>query len=168
MAMGQNPRTLTAANSVVLFKADGFFDQAIQLQGFQVDNAFTFGDATIGESRIGVDGKQSGGWVSHEVPVTVFLEGNSASRASMEEFYAWMNAHMETARCTLDVTIPSIGRRIVATGFPIRSEEHTSELQSRPHLVCRLLLEKKNKTMLNLRICAPTLRPTVYELRVPP
>src|SRR5436305_9354117 len=28
---------------------------------------------------------------------------------------------------------------------PGRSEEHTSELQSRPHLVCRLLLEKKNK-----------------------
>src|SRR6185503_21198354 len=26
-----------------------------------------------------------------------------------------------------------------------RSEEHTSELQSRLHLVCRLLLEKKNK-----------------------
>src|SRR5438876_5659672 len=28
--------------------------------------------------------------------------------------------------------------------FPIRSEEHTSELQSPVHLVCRLLLEKKN------------------------
>src|SRR5690554_7206226 len=28
--------------------------------------------------------------------------------------------------------------------FGERSEEHTSELQSRPHLVCRLLLEKKN------------------------
>src|SRR2546429_6227706 len=28
----------------------------------------------------------------------------------------------------------------------IRSEEHTSELQSRLHLVCRLLLEKKKKT----------------------
>src|SRR5690554_7346995 len=28
---------------------------------------------------------------------------------------------------------------------PARSEEHTSELQSRPHLVCRLLLEKKKK-----------------------
>src|SRR3712207_7155873 len=26
-----------------------------------------------------------------------------------------------------------------------RSEEHTSELQSRPYLVCRLLLEKKNR-----------------------
>src|SRR5690554_7280805 len=31
---------------------------------------------------------------------------------------------------------------------PDRSEEHTSELQSRPHLVCRLLLEKK-KTNFN-------------------
>src|SRR5690625_5617115 len=29
--------------------------------------------------------------------------------------------------------------------IPERSEEHTSELQSRGHLVCRLLLEKKNK-----------------------
>src|SRR5690625_5615967 len=31
------------------------------------------------------------------------------------------------------------------TGHSQRSEEHTSELQSRGHLVCRLLLEKKNK-----------------------
>src|SRR5256884_1045917 len=30
-------------------------------------------------------------------------------------------------------------------GVLLRSEEHTSELQSRLHLVCRLLLEKKNK-----------------------
>src|SRR5436305_5195317 len=30
-------------------------------------------------------------------------------------------------------------------GRIVRSEEHTSELQSRPHLVCRLLLEKKTK-----------------------
>src|SRR3989442_2004061 len=29
-------------------------------------------------------------------------------------------------------------------GLGIRSEEHTSELQSRPHLVCRLLLAKKS------------------------
>src|SRR2546429_4039934 len=33
-----------------------------------------------------------------------------------------------------------------------RSEEHTSELQSRLHLVCRLLLEKKNKTTSNTQL----------------
>src|SRR5437870_7591150 len=36
-------------------------------------------------------------------------------------------------------------RLISARGEPARSEEHTSELQSRGHLVCRLLLEKKKK-----------------------
>src|SRR2546429_3338697 len=33
-----------------------------------------------------------------------------------------------------------------------RSEEHTSELQSRLHLVCRLLLEKKKKNKANLTL----------------
>src|SRR5437773_8447387 len=34
----------------------------------------------------------------------------------------------------------------LAQRTPVRSEEHTSELQSHHDLVCRLLLEKKNKT----------------------
>src|SRR2546429_3661539 len=40
-------------------------------------------------------------------------------------------------------------RQLLRGGFsrcPLRSEEHTSELQSRLHLVCRLLLEKKKKS----------------------
>src|SRR2546422_5509912 len=39
-------------------------------------------------------------------------------------------------------------------GDGVRSEEHTSELQSRLHLVCRLLLEKKkkNKRRITLRV----------------
>src|SRR5439155_23898557 len=38
------------------------------------------------------------------------------------------------------------GKGLSSIGYDIRSEEHTSELQSRGHLVCRLLLEKKKKT----------------------
>src|SRR5690606_40520092 len=38
-----------------------------------------------------------------------------------------------------DIVVPT-------EGILVRSEEHTSELQSRENLVCRLLLEKKNKT----------------------
>src|SRR5207253_3373636 len=41
----------------------------------------------------------------------------------------------------------------------LRSEEHTSELQSRGHLVCRLLLEKKNIT--RTRAGASPRRPTI-------
>src|SRR2546422_3337384 len=38
------------------------------------------------------------------------------------------------------------GAREPRVELVLRSEEHTSELQSRLHLVCRLLLEKKKKT----------------------
>src|SRR2546430_3878095 len=43
-------------------------------------------------------------------------------------------------RLALDVEVNPAGR-----GIAIRSEEHTSELQSQSNLVCRLLLEKKKK-----------------------
>src|SRR2546429_6364767 len=46
--------------------------------------------------------------------------------------------------------------RLIAT-MTARSEEHTSELQSRLHLVCRLLLEKKKK--IAPRVIPFTLRP---------
>src|ERR1035441_10730849 len=39
---------------------------------------------------------------------------------------------------------PALYRRSVGAGDLSRSEEHTSELQSLRHLVCRLLLEKKS------------------------
>src|SRR2546422_5997138 len=48
-------------------------------------------------------------------------------------------------------TVTDIGFPIPLDCLPIsvtRSEEHTSELQSRLHLVCRLLLEKKKKYIL--------------------
>src|SRR3989449_7834485 len=49
-----------------------------------------------------------------------------------------------------EVTVPDatgldVVARLADTAVAVRSEEHTSELQSRLHLVCRLLLEKKKK-----------------------
>src|SRR5258708_17393549 len=52
----------------------------------------------------------------------------------------------------VDAHLTAAGARASTTFFELveRSEEHTSELQSPDHLVCRLLLEKKKK----LRKCA--------------
>src|SRR5258708_18706908 len=47
----------------------------------------------------------------------------------------------EGAKGIIDAAIETFGRLDI-----LRSEEHTSELQSPDHLVCRLLLEKKKKT----------------------
>src|SRR5436309_5888291 len=78
----------------------------------------------------------------------------------------------KVARQTLALTaayvdVPRI-IRIVGTdgGFDTydRSEEHTSELQSRENLVCRLLLEKKKKTKETMKSQAE--RRSVYESRL--
>src|SRR5687768_18216039 len=47
---------------------------------------------------------------------------------------------------TISLSSSAIRSITVAKSSGWRSEEHTSELQSRLHLVCRLLLEKKKKT----------------------
>src|SRR3989442_9217790 len=59
-----------------------------------------------------------------------------------------------TSKLALKISMPTTPSAHATPGAPgsirhadfereFRSEEHTSELQSRPHLVCRLLLEKK-------------------------
>src|SRR5690554_7293407 len=56
---------------------------------------------------------------------------------------AWVGAGTVTSIAQYR-QVESAGAQFVITPG-VRSEEHTSELQSRPHLVCRLLLEKKKK-----------------------
>src|SRR5256885_7239629 len=51
---------------------------------------------------------------------------------------------------------------VVAGAAPVRSEEHTSELQSPCNLVCRLLLEKKNKKYFILVCITLTVQPQAY------
>src|SRR5207253_9989717 len=47
--------------------------------------------------------------------------------------------------------------RSSSSGMLLRSEEHTSELQSRGHLVCRLLLEKKNINYRHVQVTTDTI-----------
>src|SRR2546422_5793046 len=63
--------------------------------------------------------------------------------------------HLSSLSCTVASLTISYSR--VPPGVLIvtsRSEEHTSELQSRLHLVCRLLLEKKKKEILTCQLDA--------------
>src|SRR2546422_185925 len=68
-----------------------------------------------------------------------------------ENLYTTLQSRFEEARLAEASTVPDVRilDHAVVPQRPVRntrSEEHTSELQSRLHLVCRLLLEKKKKT----------------------
>src|SRR3712207_7651076 len=66
------------------------------------------------------------------------------------------NPHVSTNKLDINVWLKSVknnGKPIITIESNVpnnteRSEEHTSELQSRQYLVCRLLLEKKKMTIL--------------------
>src|SRR5690606_41088344 len=62
-----------------------------------------------------------------------------------EQFYkdAWNNLRHRTANMSTLVALGTSAAYFYSVAVLLRSEEHTSELQSREKLVCRLLLEKK-------------------------
>src|SRR3989442_4291815 len=66
----------------------------------------------------------------------------SRSRGFANRFFASYNRFRDF-RQPFSKPFPTIEVGDNSVTYTTRSEEHTSELQSRPHLVCRLLLEKK-------------------------
>src|SRR3712207_7449020 len=64
-------------------------------------------------------------------PYTTLFRSRKACISQKEKIYILTATSGDTGKAALE-------------GFKNRSEEHTSELQSRQYLVCRLLLEKKN------------------------
>src|SRR2546425_7018097 len=79
----------------------------------------------------------------HDVTAVVRNPNNVSAKVHIvkADLAAADPAALESAVAGADAVISALGPRSSA-----RSEEHTSELQSLAYLVCRLLLEKKNKT----------------------
>src|SRR3712207_8334044 len=69
-------------------------------------------------------------------------------RMSFESVRDWLQEHAPDLRLIeAHASTATVNDAAAALDVEPRSEEHTSELQSRQYLVCRLLLEKKNVTV---------------------
>src|SRR5688572_31782348 len=81
---------------------------------------------------------------SENICAIIASEFASNGRREMSSFQALSRGKI----CNADTTASASGvlNRMAFVTAGIRSEEHTSELQSQSNLVCRLLLEKKNTT----------------------
>src|SRR5687768_17797405 len=73
----------------------------------------------------------------------------SFTRHLLHHLNSGIFVHFLEALTGIDDLIPDPDVSTNLRHFGARSEEHTSELQSRLHLVCRLLLEKKKKKKTN-------------------
>lgn len=119
-------RTLTAANSILMIKFKGLQNHPVKVEGYQADNAFEFGEAAIGETVVGVDGKQSGGYTPHEVDFNIHLLATTPSRDLFEMARAKMNTEMETFPVEIFVELPAIKARVHATGFMVSASGGSS------------------------------------------
>src|SRR5258708_21229774 len=91
-------------------------------------------------------------------PYTTLFRSQKNSMQLERSYWAkpiWMNLPWDPPTKTV-TTVPSGTLGILIES---RSEEHTSELQSPDHLVCRLLLEKKKNITTTPMICAQHVRP---------
>src|SRR5687768_4374284 len=87
-------------------------------------------------------------WLADPTPRSLAL--GAAVGAVGEALRVWAAGHLEKGREVTNTGPYAVTRHPLYAGSTImgvRSEEHTSELQSRLHLVCRLLLEKKKKVI---------------------
>src|SRR5690625_5337577 len=80
-------------------------------------------------------------------PLVVHARRKESATAALRAGAVWAESPADLAGhvdvvVTMLPDLPDLREVIYASGG-LRSEEHTSELQSRGHLVCRLLLEKK-------------------------
>src|SRR5690606_41222490 len=72
------------------------------------------------------------------------LKGSAALTPNFHLFGNFANQDLENSSVDFDQWRVGVGYNQQISRSWLRSEEHTSELQSRENLVCRLLLEKKN------------------------
>src|SRR3989442_6391388 len=90
-----------------------------------------------------------------------FLMIRRPPRSTLFPYTTLFRSIIHQVRCRHIIALILVNDREIAHG---RSEEHTSELQSRPHLVCRLLLEKKKparaRRRSTARRCSPPSMPS--------
>src|SRR5436190_2339472 len=83
-------------------------------------------------------------------PLLFFLLTRRPPRSTLFPYTTLFRSGVNVARIRtlafgLSAALAAVAGVVLATYYPMRSEEHTSELQSHSDLVCRLLLEKKKK-----------------------
>src|SRR5256885_8389256 len=102
----------------------------------------TASDFDVRDIKLAEAGRRRIEWAEREMQVLRLIREKFSAEKPLEGIRLIACAHVTTETANLVRTLQAGG----AESLLIRSEEHTSELQSPCNLVCRLLLEKKKKT----------------------
>lgn len=107
--------TITAANSVFSLTVNNLYPTPQKLGGYAADDAFTSEAVELAEVVMGVDGKQSAGFVFNPTKQTITLMPDSPSIVIFETWKNTMRTVREVFPANATILMPSIKRKYTLT-----------------------------------------------------
>lgn len=114
MAVPTTPRSLTAADAVIMLTIPGLFSTPQQLQGFATDNIYDVGSVAQAETAMGVDGFLSAGFVFNPVDQSFTLQADSLSNDLFDTWIATQQQGRSVIRCNGSTVLPALGKRFIS------------------------------------------------------
>lgn len=109
------PRTITAANTVIYLGATNLFAVPQRLEGFDVDDIFNTDPVNNSETRMGVDGRLSIGWVPMPIVQNFILQADSDANDFFDTLIAAQAAARESYTLFGTILIPSLQKVFAMT-----------------------------------------------------
>lgn len=103
--------TITSANSVIMLGVNTIFSVAQQLQGYAAEDIFDTDDVDLAEVVLGLDGKQSSGWVPYNVKWRFTLMPNSDSILLLDTWITSQNVLKDVYTAFGVVTLRGPGKK---------------------------------------------------------
>lgn len=103
--------TITSANSVLYLSVATIFPVAQKIQGYAAEDIFDTDDVELAEVSLGLDKKQSSGWVPFNVKWRITLQANSDSILLFDTCISAQNSLMDVYAWSGNITLPGTRRK---------------------------------------------------------
>ena len=103
--------SLTGANATFTLVIPGVFNTPVILQGFAVDDSFKSEAVPQTETRMGVDGNLSGGFIFQPYPTTIMIQPDRPSLAIFETWRASQQAAGDVFTANGSILLANIGQQ---------------------------------------------------------
>ena len=102
------PLNITSANATAVLTVEKLYPAGIELQNFSTEQSISADEVTVAETRMGVDGHMSAGYVPTIYTVNISLEPGSASVRAINNLLKTQQRARQPYTVGLTITIPSI------------------------------------------------------------
>lgn len=115
--------SITAANSTFTLTIPGVFQVPVRIEQFDTDDVYSIEQLRMVMTKMGVDGKLTGGFTFNEVKMSLHLMADSPSNAIFDGWATFMQTLVDAYPAFGTITQPSLGTSYVLskgfmTGYP--------------------------------------------------